>query len=54
VYGLHERRRSDEAMWASRGYEWVTAEIPGLSWPPTYSFLKRIDRAFGPFPARSR
>jgi arabinofuranosyltransferase len=52
VYGLRERKRDDEAHWLSHGYEWVTATIPGLSPPPYYSFLKRVDQAFGPFPAR--
>ncbi len=33
------------------GYEWVRATIPGAQLP-YYSFLKRTDRAFGPFPAR--
>ncbi len=37
--------------YAQNGYEWVTATIPGLRPPGVYSFLKRIDRAFGPFPA---
>lgn len=39
-------------QWTPPGYEWVRATIPGLS-PPYYSFLKRRDRAFGPFPASS-
>jgi hypothetical protein len=41
----------EAAAWTVRGYEWVSVRIPGLS-PPYYSFLKRVDRAFGPFPAR--
>ena len=52
IYGLHERKRDHEAFWLSHGYEWVTATIPGLSPPPWYSFLKRVDQAFGPFPVR--
>ncbi len=40
-----------EQTFRPAGYEWVRATIPGLD-PPYYSFLKRIDRAFGPFPAR--
>jgi hypothetical protein len=32
------------------GYEWVTARIPGMPAPGLYSFWKRVDRAFGPFP----
>lgn len=39
-------------QWAPPGYEWVRATIPGLV-PPYYSFLKRTDRAFGPFPAHA-
>ena len=42
----------DAAFWAANGYEWVSARIPGLE-PPYYAFLKRTDRAFGPFPGRS-
>ncbi len=55
-YALQQRHvpSPDEiALWAARGYEWVTATIPGLD-PPYYSFLKRLDRAFGPFPARTQ
>ncbi len=52
IYGLHERKRDHEAFWLKHGYEWVTATIPGLSPPPWYSFLKRVDQAFGPFPVR--
>jgi len=39
--------------WTPAGYEWVraTTSEPGRS-PAFYSFLKRRDRAFGPFPAR--
>jgi hypothetical protein len=39
--------------WTPAGYEWVraTTSEPGHS-PAFYSFLKRRDRAFGPFPAR--
>ena len=50
-YCLHERCAPDASFWLERGYEWVTATIPGLSPPPLYSFLKRRDKAFGPFPA---
>jgi hypothetical protein len=52
LYFLHEKRTADEERWRRNGYEWVTATIPGLSPPPYYSFLKRLDQAFGPFPAR--
>ena len=41
----------EKQAWQPAGYEWVDAKIPGRK-PVTYSFLKRIDRAFGPFPAR--
>jgi hypothetical protein len=34
------------------GYEWVRFRAPGIT-PVYYSFMKRADRAFGPFPARS-
>ena len=44
-------RRAEE-YWRRNGYEWVTAIIPGLTPPPYYSFLKRRDQAFGPFPAK--
>ena len=37
--------------WAYPGYEWVHATVPGIT-PVYYGFMKRIDRAFGPFPAR--
>ncbi len=42
--------REDAAFWRAHGYHYVSAEVPGLSsrW---YSFLKRIDRPFGPIPA---
>lgn len=52
-YKLHARANDNADLWRARGYEWVTATIPGLSDPPLYSFLKRIDRAFGPFPAHA-
>jgi arabinofuranosyltransferase len=52
VYGLHERKRDDEAWWLSHGYEWVVATIRGLGPPPYYSFLTRVDQPFGPFPVR--
>ena len=52
IYGLHERKRDDEAHWLRNGYEWVTATIPGLGPPSFYSFLKRVDQPFGPFPVR--
>jgi hypothetical protein len=51
VYGLNERGGHDADFWRSNGYEWVTASIPGLPPPSLYSFLKRIDKSFGPFPA---
>jgi hypothetical protein len=50
-YQIHAVHAPDPAYWSALGYEWVTATIPGLSAPPLYSFLKRKDRAFGPFPA---
>jgi arabinofuranosyltransferase len=50
MYCLHERCAKDRDHWLRNGYEWVTATVPGLSEPPLYSFLKRIDVAFGPFP----
>jgi hypothetical protein len=40
-----------EKGWRTEGYEWIDAIIPGPK-PTTYSFLKKTDRAFGPFPAR--
>lgn len=50
-YCLHGPCDQEQRI-ALPGYEWVRATIPGS--PPTYySFLKRIDRAFGPFPARA-
>ncbi len=52
-YCLHERCKKAEAFWQANGYEWVTATIPGLSPPPLYTFLKRIDTDWGPFPART-
>jgi arabinofuranosyltransferase len=51
VYCINQRCNTDEAFWRSNGYEWVTATIPGLPAPSLYSFLKRIDTSFGPFPA---
>ena len=39
----------ERAPWP--GYEWVHITPPGLQ-PPYYSFMKRRDRPFGPFPAR--
>jgi hypothetical protein len=50
VYCLHERCAKDRDHWLRNGYEWVTATIPGLGEPPLYSFLKRLDVGFGPFP----
>jgi hypothetical protein len=41
----------DERAWTPAGYEWVRAALPGPA-PTYYSFLKRRDRAFGPWPAR--
>jgi len=40
-----------EKGWMPAGYEWVDVLIPGPK-PTTYSFLKRLDRSFGPYPAR--
>jgi arabinofuranosyltransferase len=40
----------DPALWAQRGYHYVTVPVPGLS-SPFYSFLLRNDRSFGPLPA---
>jgi hypothetical protein len=38
--------------WAPAGYAWVRATTQGPGHVPSYySFLKRRDRAFGPFPA---
>ena len=51
-YCLHERCSKRQPFWAGHGYEWVTATIPGLREPPLYSFLKRADVSFGPFPAK--
>jgi hypothetical protein len=42
---------AEEHAWTPAGYEWVNAAIPGAR-PTTYSFLKRRDRSFGPFPPR--
>lgn len=53
IYHLHAKANDNADYWRSQGYEWVTATVPGLSDPPHYSFLKRIDRAFGPFPAHA-
>jgi arabinofuranosyltransferase len=41
--------RYEQAPWP--GFEWVHITPPGLQ-PLYYSFMKRRDRAFGPFPAR--
>jgi hypothetical protein len=41
---------ADENRWIPPGYEWVRATLPGPT-PTYYSFLKRRDRAFGPWPA---
>jgi hypothetical protein len=49
-YCLGYRCADDETFWKAYGYEWVTATIPGLRPGPYYSFLKRVDRDFGPFP----
>jgi len=51
LYRIHAPYAPNPEYWRARGYEWVTATIEGLSDPPLFSFLKRIDRAFGPFPA---
>jgi arabinofuranosyltransferase len=40
-----------QERWPYPGYEWVHVTIPGID-PVYYSFMKRLDRAFGPFPAR--
>jgi arabinofuranosyltransferase len=50
-YCMHERCTRNQAFWRGHGYEWVTATIPGMNPPPLYSFLKRADVDFGPFPA---
>jgi hypothetical protein len=50
-YRIHAPHAPNPGYWDARGYEWVTATIPGLKAPPLYSFLKRKDVAFGPFPA---
>jgi arabinofuranosyltransferase len=49
-YAPHHPPAGDAAYWRGLGFEWVSAKIPGLE-PPYYSFLKRRDRALGPFPA---
>jgi arabinofuranosyltransferase len=49
-YAPYRPPPGDVAYWRNLGYEWVSARIPGLQ-PPYYSFLKRRDRALGPFPA---
>jgi hypothetical protein len=41
--------REDAPFWRARGYHYVAAQVPGLS-SPWYSFLKRVDRPFGPLP----
>ncbi|HEY3357063.1 MAG TPA: hypothetical protein VGQ83_27685 [Polyangia bacterium] len=51
-YGPYHPPPGDAAYWRNQGYEWVSARIPGLN-PPYYSFLKRLDRELGPFPART-
>ncbi len=40
-----------DAVWKNNGYEPVTATIPGSPAPTVYTFLKRTDARFGPFPA---
>jgi hypothetical protein len=35
------------------GFEWVHFTAPGIQ-PIYYSFMKRLDRSFGPFPAHAR
>ncbi|MDZ4697655.1 MAG: hypothetical protein SGI86_21130 [Deltaproteobacteria bacterium] len=50
-YRIHENHAPDPDYWRQLGYAWVTATIPGLADPPLYSFLKRVDRSFGPLPA---
>jgi arabinofuranosyltransferase len=41
-----------ENGWAPAGYEWVRATIPSPAGGTSYySFMKRRERAFGPFPA---
>ncbi len=48
----HVPSAGEAAMWRARGYHWVSVVIPGLDDPgPYYSFLKRLDRSFGPLPA---
>ena len=42
--------RSESSEWRSRGYHYVSVEMPGLS-ARYYSFLKRLDRTLGPLPA---
>jgi hypothetical protein len=39
--------------WPYPGYEWVRTVVPGLK-PIYYSFMKRTDRAFGPFAAQGQ
>jgi hypothetical protein len=38
--------------WTYPGFEWVRITVQGTT-PIYYSFQKRLDRAFGPFPART-
>lgn len=48
----HAPSPAEAAMWRARGFHWVSVAIPGLEDPgPYYSFLKRLDRPFGPLPA---
>jgi hypothetical protein len=51
------RCTDEEQKWRAMGYEWVTAAIPGLPGlapASTYSFLKRVDRSFGPFTVQTQ
>jgi hypothetical protein len=45
--GLAPLVRDDASFWRSRGYHYVSVQIPGLS-SPWYTFLKRMDRRVGP------
>jgi hypothetical protein len=45
----YEPSAAEAALWRSRGFHYVSVQIPGLS-QPWYAFLKRIDRSLGPLP----
>lgn len=45
----YEPDAGEASLWRSRGFHYVSVQIPGLS-QPWYSFLKRLDRRLGPLP----